>query len=117
MLPGKALRLDGKGYLEIPHHKRLNCLGGVTLAAWIRPEPLPPNGARLIDKSPVGVAAGYNLDTYPGHSLRLITRDPWVSFNAKLPPGQWTHVAATVDGGTGHSVLYINGKLVKDCRP
>ena len=116
-LPGKALHLDGKGYLEIPHHKTLNCLGGVTLAAWVRPMPLPASGARLIDKSPAGVAAGYNLDTYPGHSLRMITRDPWLGFDAKLPPRKWTHVAATVDGGTGHAALYVNGTLVKQSRP
>ena len=116
-LPGSALRLDGKGYLEIPHDKALDCLDGVTLAAWIRPKPLPAAGARLIDKSPAGVASGYNLDTYPGHSLRMITRDPWVNFDAKLPPGQWAHVAATVDGETGRTVLYINGTQVKETPP
>ncbi len=115
-LPGKALRLDGKGYLEIAHDKALDCLDGVTLTAWIRPRALPPSGARIIDKSPAGVAAGYNLDTYPGHSLRMITRDPWVGFDAKLPEGQWTHVAATVDGDTGHTALYVNGKLVKEAQ-
>ena len=116
-LPGKALRLDGKGYLEIAHDKALDCLDGVTLAAWVRPRALPSSGARLIDKSPAGLAAGYNLDTYPGHSLRMITRDPWMGFDAKLPADQWTHVAATVDGETGHTALYVNGKLVKEARP
>ncbi|NQT52664.1 hypothetical protein HQ576_11460, partial [bacterium] len=112
-LLGQALRLDGKGYLEIAHHKALDCLDGVTLALWVRPAALPPAGARLLDKSPVGVAAGYNLDTYPGHSLRMITRDPWVGFPAKLPVAQWTHVAATVDGQTGHTTLYLNGTKVR----
>ena len=116
-LPGKALRLNGKGYVEIAHSKALDCVDGVTLAAWVRPMALPPAGARLIDKSPAGVAAGYNLDTYPGRSLRLIVRDPWLGVDAKLPVGHWTHVAATVHGETGHSALYVAGKLVKESRP
>ncbi|NQT85124.1 hypothetical protein HQ560_00065, partial [bacterium] len=115
-LSGKALRLDGKGYLEIAHDKALDCRGGLTLAVWVRPTALPPLGVRLIDKSPVGIAAGYLLDTYPSHSLRMITRDPWVGFDAKLPVGKWSHVAATVDGESGHTALYVNGAQVKEAR-
>lgn len=113
-LPGQAVRLDGKGYLEAPHAEALDCLDGVTLEAWIRPRPLPGNGARILDKSPAGAATAYLLDTYPGHSLRFITRDPWLGHDAKLPPDTWTHVAATVDGGTGKSALYINGRKVAE---
>ena len=46
------------------------------------------------------------------NSLRLITRDPHFGYPANLPLGQWTHVAATVDGKTGQQTLYINGKPV-----
>ncbi|MCX7044699.1 MAG: glycoside hydrolase N-terminal domain-containing protein [Candidatus Sumerlaeota bacterium] len=113
-LPGKAIRLDGKGYLEIANTKALDCLGGVTLEAWIKPGKLPERGARIIDKSPVGAATGYNLDTYPGHSLRMIVRDPWINFDAKLPQGQWSHVAGAANGATGKTILYINGKPVKE---
>ena len=60
---------------------------------------------------------GFHLDTYPGHSLRMITRDPWVGFDAKLPAGQRTHVAATADGETSHTALYVNGKLVTQTQP
>ncbi|MBI5387215.1 MAG: glycoside hydrolase N-terminal domain-containing protein [Verrucomicrobia bacterium] len=111
-LSGGVLRFDGQGFLEIPHDKLLDCLDGVTLSAWIRPRQLPPSGARIIDKSPVGAATAYLLDTYPGNSLRLITRDPHLSFAAKLPLNQWSHVAATVDGKTGQQLLYLNGELV-----
>ena len=110
-LSAKALRLDGRGFLEIPHDKALDCLGGVTLEAWIRPQRLPPAGARILDKSPVGVATAYLLDTYPGDSLRLITRDPHLIHGAKLPLGAWTHVAATCDTATGRQALYIDGHL------
>ena len=100
------------GYLELPHDKTLDCLAGITLSAWILPSQFPPAGMRLLDKSPVGEATGYLLDTYPGNSLRLITRDPHLIFDANLPTNQWSHVAATVDGKTGRQVLFLNGKPV-----
>jgi alpha-L-fucosidase 2 len=115
-VPGKAARLDGKGYLEIAHDKALDCLEGVTLTAWIRPRALPANGARIIDKSPVGAATAYLMDTYPGNSLRLITRDPHLIYQANLPLNQWTHVAATVDAEGGKQVLYLNGRPVVQSR-
>ena len=113
-LPGKSIRLDGHAFLEIPHDKSLDCLDGVTLSAWIYPRQFPPGGMRIIDKSPVGAATGYLLDTYPGNSLRLITRDPHLSFKANLPTNRWSHVAATVDGKTGKQALYLNGRPVAE---
>jgi hypothetical protein len=106
--------LTGAGYLEIPHRKMLNCPDGVTLSAWIRPAASPGGGMRIIDKSPVGAASAYLLDTYPDNSLRLITCDPNLIYDAKLPLNEWTHVAATVDGKTGRQILFINGRDVKE---
>ena len=113
-LAGKMFHFDGSGYLEIPNDPSLDGTGGLTLAAWIRPAQQNPMGMRIIDKSPVGTASGYLLDTYPGLSLRLITREPHLIYDAKLPLNEWTHVAATVDGKTGKQILYINGKAVKE---
>jgi alpha-L-fucosidase 2 len=113
-LPGKALRLEGKGFLEIAHDKSLDCLDGLTLAAWIRPHQLPADGMRLIDKSPVDVATAYLLDAHPGNSLRLITRDPHLIHPAKLPLNRWTHVAATVDAASGKRALYLDGRVVRE---
>lgn len=110
----KAAHFTGAGFLNVPHDAALDCLDGLTLEAWIRPEQFPPAGARIIDKSPAGAATAYLLDTYPGNSLRLIVRDPHLSYAAKLPVGEWTHVAATVDGKSGASALYVNGKKVAE---
>ncbi len=111
-LPGTALKLDGQGFLEIADDRALDCPDGITLAAWIRPAALPPAGVRVIDKSPVGIATAYLLDTYPGNSLRLIARDPFLTYAANLPLGRWSHVAATVEGTTRQRTLYLNGQPV-----
>jgi hypothetical protein len=113
-LEGGAARFDGQGYIEVPHSPRLDCLEGVTLEAWIRPRAFAPGGFRIIDKSPAGAASAYLLDTYPENSLRLITRDPWLSADARLAADRWVHVAATVDGETGRSILYVDGKKVAE---
>ncbi|MCA8978198.1 MAG: glycoside hydrolase N-terminal domain-containing protein [Planctomycetes bacterium] len=113
-MPGKALRLDGGGFISTPHCKALDCRGGVTLEAWIRPAKLPAAGARILDKTPVGGASAYMLDTYPGNSLRLVFRDPHLRHDARLVPGQWAHVAATIDGETGAARLYLNGVVVAE---
>lgn len=112
-LAGNSLRLNGKGYLSVAHQKALNCTEGLTLEAWVRPSRSQgQGGARIIDKSPVGGATAYLLDTYPGNSLRLIHRNPHLGYDAKLPVGQWSHVTATIDGKTGEAVLYLNGTPV-----
>lgn len=107
---GGAVRLDGRGFLEVPHHEALN-VKECTLAAWVRPEQLPATGARIIDKVIVGTSSGYLLDTYPGNSLRLISAAGSLSVDAQLPVGEWTHVAATISRD-GRRALYINGQVV-----
>jgi len=108
---GDAVRLDGKGYLEVAHDQRLDLSRSCTLEAWVRPGKLPPGGGRILDKSRVGTSSGYLLDTFPGGSLRLIVQQGTLSHDARLPTGQWTHVAGTVDGD-GTLALYVGGKQV-----
>ena len=108
---GKAIRLAGGGYLEIAHGPKVNFTSACTLEAWVCPKALPPGGARIIDKTRVGTSTGYLIDTYPGNSLRLISERGALSFDARLAPGQWAHVAATV-APDGRLALYLNGKAV-----
>ena len=105
---GKALHLAGEGYLEVPTSPALGLTNGGTWYALVRPD---TTKGRLIDKCPVGGATGYTFDTYPGNSLRLISDSGTVSADAKLAPGRWTHLAATVDA-EGNSALYVDGKLM-----
>ena len=108
---GKAIRLAGKGYVEVAHAPVLDLSETCTLAAWVCPKALPQGGARTIDKTQVGTSSAYLLDTHPHNSLRMIVERGALMHNAKLAPDAWTHVAATVDA-EGQQALYVNGKRV-----
>jgi len=47
-----------------------------------------------------------------GKALRLFAGEPPLTVKATIPPGQWSHVAATVDAKTGKRILYLNGKQI-----
>ncbi|MHB1307790.1 MAG: LamG-like jellyroll fold domain-containing protein [Limisphaerales bacterium] len=105
---GATLRLEGEGYLEIPTSPAINLAKGGTLYVLVRPD---TTQGRLLDKCPVGGATGFTFDTHPGNALRLISDSGSISYDAKLAPGEWVHLAATVDAA-GNSFLYLNGKAV-----
>lgn len=110
--PGPPLVFTGAGFVRIPNQKALDCPQGITLSVWIKPGATPPGGARLFDKSKVGTASGYLLDTCPGGgSLRLITREPAVIARDVLQTGRWSHVAATVTAD-GVQTIYLDGNPV-----
>lgn len=107
---GKAIRLDGQGYLEVAHDSRLDITGGLTLAVWLRPGDLAPTGGRILDKCRVGTNNGYMIDLFPGRSLRFIIERG--SMGTGLPAKQeWIHVAATA-APDGTQALYVDGKRV-----
>jgi hypothetical protein len=86
--------------------------GGFTVAAWIKPE--AGEGGRIFDKITVGGSDGFLFDTHPGLSLRLIV-GPDVLLEPKcLKPGEWQHVAATVNAASGTRRIFLNGALLKD---
>ena len=110
--PGcKAIRSAGAGYLEVANDPRIQLTKGCTLDVWVRPDKLPPTGARIIDKSQAGTSNAYLLDTCPGHSLRMICERGSLGYDAKLPSDRWTHVTATIDG-EGSLALYVDGQRV-----
>ena len=105
---GKVMRLDGSSFLSIEHSELLNCNEAVTLEAWICPKQL---GGRVIDKSVAGTSQGYDMDTY-SNSVRIITNGDTSNpmSKQKLKLNEWVHIAGTVDGVTGETIIYINGK-------
>jgi hypothetical protein len=84
----------------------------LTLEAWLKPQPLPASGARILDKTTPGGVDGFLMDTYPGNSLRLITKAGTLTHSDVLTAGRWHHVAAVIDGVTGKLKLYHNGNIV-----
>jgi alpha-L-fucosidase 2 len=84
----------------------------VTLEAWVQADPMPGGGGRIIDRMPPGSQDGYLLDTWPGNSLRLITANGQLRFDARLPADKWTHVAGVYNSPKKIMRLYINGKEV-----
>ena len=78
------------------HDTRLDLAQGLHAGRLDLPQQQAPGGGRIIDKSEVGTSNGYLLDTHPGNSLRLITERGVLSYDAKLKPDVWVHVAATV---------------------
>jgi len=110
---GPAVRLRGEGYLEVAPDARLDLTRACTLEALAAPETFGQGGGRLIDKSQVGTNDGYLLDTYPRDSLRVIVNAGHLTHDAGLAPGEWVHLAATVDAD-GRRRLYVNGRRVAD---
>ena len=108
---GPAIRLRGEGYLEVAHDPRSDLTRACTLEALVAPEVLGQGGGRILDKSKVGTSNGYLLDTYPKDSLRVIVNAGHLAYDARLAPGEWVHLAATVEPD-GRRCLYVNGRRV-----
>ena len=108
---GKAIRLDGHGWVEVADHPKLRLTRACTLAARVAWDESSATDGRILDKSQAATANGYLLDTFPGNSLRMIVEPGTLIHNNALKPGQWTHVAATFDS-TGQQQLYVDGKAV-----
>ncbi len=90
----------------------LDLVNEVTLEAWIQADPMPGSGGRIIDRMPPGTQAGFLLDTWPGNSLRLITANGQLRFDARLPADKWTHVVGIYSSPAKIMRLYLNGKEV-----
>jgi len=86
--------------------------GSLTIEAWVKPEQLPPGGARIVDRITPGGSDGFLLDTCPGNSLRFIVGPQILQHADGLTPGQWHHVAAVADGRRATLALYLDGRKV-----
>ncbi len=96
----------------------------ITIDLWYKPPSVIPSGAiyTLVEAGqaiPVGGTGHYVVDTgntggLSGGKVRFLDRNTsgsvlrQVITSTGLPLGQWTHLAATVDG-TGQGVIYFNG--------
>lgn len=92
----------------------LDLTDAFSLEAWVRPEALPAEGMRIVDKSPVGAQSGYMLDTYPGGSVRFLLAEGMLTAHHVLHAGEWTHVVGVFSAAEGVYRVYVNGRLAAD---
>jgi len=109
---GEGLRLGETGpiYQAAPG-PALDLTDEVTLEAWVKADPMPAAGGRILDKSVPGTSDGYMLDTYPGNSIRLVTQRA-CSAAGPLVAGRWNHVAGVYSSSRKIIKLYLDGKVV-----
>jgi alpha-L-fucosidase 2 len=108
---GLALSENGPIY-QAASERALDLADAVTLEAWVKADPMPQAGGRILDKLIPGTNNSYLLDTYPGNSLRLITAKGQCSYDARLSNDHWTHAAGVYSASQKIMALYLDGKEV-----
>ncbi|MGQ9590590.1 MAG: penicillin acylase family protein [Planctomycetota bacterium] len=93
----------------IPDSEAWRFEDGLAVEAWVRPEALPPGGARIVDKIAPGGDDGFLLDTHPGNGARWIVGPVVLRKEGAAPAGKWTHLAGVADPATGAARLYVDG--------
>ena len=119
---GKALVFDGSGgHVEIFKTTVLDAVhqNSYTVAAWFKPENLPP-GTEDANDATYGIVlrSGWHLGiAYNGEGKFIMTHwtapETWAgagSWEDTYPPGRWHHVAGVVDRPAGTVKIYVNGE-------
>lgn len=116
---GSALALDGwNDWVTVSDHPSLDLSGKMTLEAWVYPRNWMSKGATVLVKEDGAAASVYYLYANEDRNQPLagarIAGYRTVSGVTQMPPGKWTHLAATYDGQ--YIRLYIDGAVV-DAQP
>ena len=86
-----------------------------SFAAWVKIDALPSKwGVVFADYGGDfrGWYVGVNTDGRVIFSVSgLPSSNPWLLSSSWLVPGQWQHIAVTLDGATRRGLIYINGLL------
>ena len=108
---GLMLSENGPIYQAVGEHA-LDLSDAVALEAWVKADPMPRGGGRILDKLIPGTNDSFLLDTYPGNSLRLITAKGQCSYDARLSSNHWTHCVGVYSASQKIMALYLDGKEV-----
>lgn len=109
-----AVLADGEP-IVVADHADLDITGGITLAAWVRPEVSDQAYACVIDKD---YDTGYSFGMHGGTAadtvfLTAYITDHGCSSSEVVPfaTGEWSHVVFTYDEGVEEAKFYVNGVL------
>jgi sugar lactone lactonase YvrE len=120
---GKAFSFNGSnGWAALGDPSSLAFTASFSIEGWIKVNGLPTNynfGSIMFRGDDRGGLDPYQLVLLPNGDLQfLITGAPGTAtagspaVEAPIPMGQFVHVAATLDDGTGAMTLYENGAVV-----
>ncbi|HXX93535.1 MAG TPA: LamG domain-containing protein, partial [Planctomycetota bacterium] len=122
---GGAAKFDGKGaHIQLPNTDALDRAqeGSFTVAAWFKPEDVPPGKESdnnesygIIMKGGWHTGLQYNSEQkfVMTHWLAGAAEPEWKgigTWDDTYAPGQWYHVAGTVDRAAGKVAIYVNGE-------
>lgn len=114
----RGLRFDGESYLEgAPLKLPAATTKGLTMAAWVKPDPAGMNGTRMIICQWANAIDGDHFslslnDGRPGLGVADgISGEAGFACNKRLNTDRWTFVAATWDPSTRRYSVYIDGEL------
>lgn len=112
---GKALVFPGDLKLQSAKSSALrpSVGNGITVECWLRIDSAPAKTFGLVENMNYAKKTGYRLSLTADRRARWAVLDSSAEnagqSKAAIPPGVWTHVAATYDGE--EACIYIDGKL------
>ncbi|AEG44848.1 GH32 C-terminal domain-containing protein [Isoptericola variabilis] len=118
-----SLLFDGYStYIERDPAQSLTPSSTLSISAWVAPRSYEwgdlGQASAIVNQHHERGKTGYLLGMYRHGSWGLELGDgiSWHTLrapeSARLPTGEWSHVAATYDAGTGSMTLYLNGAQV-----
>ena len=115
---GNAFSFDGlDDWAALGNPSSLALTASLTIEGWIKVNGLPTNynfGSIMFRGDDRGGLDPYQLVILPNGDLKfgICSTTSSASVEAPIPMGQFVHVAATLDDGTGAMTLYENGAVV-----
>jgi hypothetical protein len=114
---GHAVYVGTNDKVVVPDDPELDITGGVTLAAWVRPEASDRAYAAVIDKK---YTEAYSFGIYGGitdpDTVQMVSyiNDVGKGTSALVPMGTgvWSHIAYTFEDASGKGRFYLNGAVV-----
>lgn len=127
---GKALRLDGYSSFAVGTLSSPGSANGqaMTVSMWVAPETYPiiqidvPNEKKVMMAGTLDDAAhsgwAFSIGQTGKYTFECYSAGWKVTVDASdvIPCGQWSHIAAVVDGSTRKATIYRNGIAVGEAR-